>query len=225
VSPSSQDLNRALRLVIDQRLILQEAEKLPTIAPTQEEVKNARDRLSKAFASAAEFQQRLMLVGLTSEKLDEILEQRVRIEKYLDFRFRNFVLISQKEITDYYNDVYAPRVRGRGQIVPTLEEALSSDPQTALAISSELRRKLEMCLSSMLRAGSKNLTCSLHSGAAHTGSSLYTVQGILRKACNSVSEETGRMTTSGILASSRRWKAKSPSRTIAYLMRRRNYKK
>ena len=123
VSPNSQDLNRALRLVIDQRLILQEAEKLPTIAPTAEEVKNARDQLSKAFPSPAEFQQRLMLVGLTAEKLDEILEQRVRIEKYLDFRFRNFVLISQKEITDYYNDVYVPRVRARRQIVPTLEEA------------------------------------------------------------------------------------------------------
>lgn len=123
VSPNSQDLNRALRLIIDQRLILQEAEKLPTIAPTAEEVKNARDQLSKAFPSPAEFQQRLMLVGLTAEKLDEILEQRVRIEKYLNFRFRNFVLISQKEITDYYNDIYVPRVRARGQIVPTLEEA------------------------------------------------------------------------------------------------------
>lgn len=123
VSPNSEDLNRALRLVIDQRLILQEAEKLPTIAPTVEEVKAARDELSRAFPSAAEFQQRLMLVGLTSTKLDEILEQRVRIEKYLNFRFRNFVLITQKEITDYYNDVYAPRVRARGQIVPTVDEA------------------------------------------------------------------------------------------------------
>ncbi len=125
VSPNSQDLNRALRLVIDQRLILQEAEKLPTIAPTAEEVKIARDELSKAFPSAAEFQQRLMLVGLTSEKLDEILDQRIRIEKYLDFRFRNFVLINQKDITDYYNDVFAPRLRGRGQIVPTVEQARS----------------------------------------------------------------------------------------------------
>jgi hypothetical protein len=123
VSPNSQDLNRALNLVVDQRLILQEAEKLPTIAPTTEEVKNARDELSKLFPSAAEFQQRLMLVGLTSEKLDEILEQRIRIEKYLDFRFRNFVFITQKEITDYYNDVYAPRIRARGQIVPKLDDA------------------------------------------------------------------------------------------------------
>lgn len=125
VSPTSEDLNRALHLVVDQRLILQEAEKLPTIAPTAEEVKAARDELSKAFPSPAEFQQRLMLVGLTSEKLDEILDQRVRIEKYLNFRFRNFVLISQKEITDYYNEVYVPRLRSRspGQIIPTLEEA------------------------------------------------------------------------------------------------------
>ena len=33
-NPSSEDLNRALRLLIDQRLVLQEAEKIPTIVPT-----------------------------------------------------------------------------------------------------------------------------------------------------------------------------------------------
>ncbi|HET6893301.1 MAG TPA: hypothetical protein VFH31_19530 [Pyrinomonadaceae bacterium] len=124
-NPTSQDLNRALRLVIDQRLILQEAEKLPTIAPTADEIKNARDALVKEFPSLAEFQQRLLGVGLSSEKLDEILEQRVRIEKYLNFRFRNFVLITQEEINDYYQNVYVPRLRRQspGRIVPTLQEA------------------------------------------------------------------------------------------------------
>ena len=34
----------------------------------------------------------------------------MRIEKYLDFRFRNFVLIREKEIADYYKDVYVPRL-------------------------------------------------------------------------------------------------------------------
>ena len=131
-NPGSEDLNRALRLVTDQRLILQEAEKLPTIAPTDDEIREARDSLVKMFPSAAEFQQRLLRVGLTSEKLNEILEQRVRIEKYLDFRFRNFVLISQKEIADYYKDVYVPRLRSRspGQIIPTLEEAGSEIKRT-----------------------------------------------------------------------------------------------
>ena len=124
VSPTSESLNRALRLFIDQRLILQEAEKLPTIAPTAEEIKNARDELVRAFASPAEFQERRARVGLTSEKLDEILEQRIKIEKYLDFRFRNFVVLNQKEVADYYHDVYVPRFRTQtpGTIVPTLEE-------------------------------------------------------------------------------------------------------
>jgi len=130
--PSSADLNRALHLVTDQRLILQEAEKLPSIAPTPEELTRAQLELSRAFASPAEFQQRLQRVGLTAEKLNEILEQRIRIEKYLDFRFRNFVVITQQEIASYYKDVYVPRLRARapGQIVPTLEEARDAIEKT-----------------------------------------------------------------------------------------------
>ena len=123
-NPTSPDLNRALNLITDQRLILQEAEKLPSIAPTAEEVKSARDELVKAFPSEPEFQGRLRRVGLTADKLNEILEQRVRIEKYLDFRFRNFVVITQLEIAAYYKDVYVPRLKARapGQIIPKLEE-------------------------------------------------------------------------------------------------------
>jgi len=131
-NPSSAELNRALNLLTDQRLILQEAEKLPSIAPTADEVSSARNELAKAFPSAAEFQQRLRRVGLTAEKLDEILEQRVRIDKYLDFRFRNFVVITQNEVADYYKDVYVPRLKARapGKIVPTLEEARSEIEKT-----------------------------------------------------------------------------------------------
>ena len=124
-NPTSKDLNHALSLLVDQRLILQEAEKLPSIEPTAEEIKNSRDELVKLFPSLTEFQQRLQRVGLTAEKLDEILEQRLKIEKYLDFRFRNFVVVTQKEIADYYREVYVPRLRSRtpGQIIPTLEQA------------------------------------------------------------------------------------------------------
>lgn len=124
-NPTSQDLNGALRLLIEQRLILQEAEKIPTIVPTPKEVTDARDELARNFPSPLEFQQRLQRVGLTSEKLDEIIEQRLKMEKYLDFRFRNFVVISQQEIAAYYRDVYVPRLQARspGRIVPALEQA------------------------------------------------------------------------------------------------------
>ena len=133
-NPTSDDLNKALRLLIDQRLILQEAEKIPTIVPTPKEVSDSRDELARNFPSPLEFQQRLQRVGLTSEKLDEIVEQRLKMEKYLDFRFRNFVVISQKEIADYHRDVYVPRFRAQfpGRIVPTLEQARAEIEKTLM---------------------------------------------------------------------------------------------
>jgi hypothetical protein len=124
-NPTSTMLNNALKLVEDQRLILQEAEKLPALAPKPDEIKAARDYYVKRFGSQAELQERMKRVGLTSEKFDEIVEQRVRTEKYLDFRFRNFIVITPKEIEDYYRDDYVPDLHRRfpDRIVPTLDDS------------------------------------------------------------------------------------------------------
>jgi len=148
--PASADLNHALRLVEDQVLILQEARKLPT-ADTDKarqefdvEVGKQRDQLALAFGSAAVLQERMSRVGMSSEQLDAILRDRVIVEKYLDFRFRAFVLISQKEITDRYNQDYA-RLRNSGRIVPTLEQAHGRIEQvlTEEKISSEIDKFID----------------------------------------------------------------------------------
>lgn len=133
-NPRSEQLNRVLRLLIDQRLILQEAEKLPTIVPTPQEITDSRNELIRHFASESVLRERLQRVGLTSEKLDEIIEQRLKMEKYLDFRFRNFVVISQKEIADYYRDVYVPRLKARSpeRIVPPLEQVRAEIERTLM---------------------------------------------------------------------------------------------
>jgi hypothetical protein len=123
----SDQLNRVLRLLEDQLLILQEARKLP-VANTSDArkdfddaVQKMRDELAHAFGSRAGLEERMTRVGLTSDQLDVILRDRVTMEKYLDFRFRAFVLISPKEITDRYNLESAP-LRNSGRIVPTLEQ-------------------------------------------------------------------------------------------------------
>jgi hypothetical protein len=124
--PRPEDLNRALQLVIDQRLIAQEAEKLPTIAPTDAEIKRELEELIRRFPSNAEFYQRLARVGLfeDSRPLIEIIRQRVAINKYLEFRFRSFTVVTPQEVADYYRDVYLPRRRQQspGGVAPTLEE-------------------------------------------------------------------------------------------------------
>jgi hypothetical protein len=123
-NPSSAELNRVLNLLINQRLIFQEAEKLPAVAPTDREVEDALKVLYNLFPSRAAFQLRVEKVGLSSDQLREIVRQRLVIDKYLDFRFRSFVVITPQEVADYYRDVYVPRFRraSPGRIVPTLED-------------------------------------------------------------------------------------------------------
>ena len=126
--PGSEQLNKALRTVEDQLLILQEARKLPpanTPEATQkfeDQVRQKRDQLVQGIGSRALFEERMKSVGLTAEQLDAILRDRVTIENYLDFRFRAFVLPpSARELSDRYNQEYG-RLRNTGRIVPKLEE-------------------------------------------------------------------------------------------------------
>ena len=126
-NPRPEDLNRVLQTLIDQRLVAQEAEKLPSITPKPEAVEAELADLIRRFSSQTEFYERLARVGLgqDSEQLREIVRQRVAINNYLDFRFRSFTIITPQEVADYYRDAYVPRRRQQapGRIVPTLEEA------------------------------------------------------------------------------------------------------
>ena len=126
-NPRREDLQRALELVIQQRLVYQDAEKLPHIHATDKEVETAVAELIRMFPSHAEFQQRMLRTGLTSERLREIVAERVEIEKYLDFRFRSFAVVTPKEIEDYYGDTYVPQFRQRspGAVVPKIEAVRS----------------------------------------------------------------------------------------------------
>ena len=127
-NPRPEDLRRALDTLIDQRLIAQEAEKLPSVAPTGSEVNAEITRIIKEyFPTQAEFYRRLGRVGLgeNSDQLREIVQDRVVIRKYLDFRFRSFTVVTPQEVEAFYRDVYVPRRRRQspGAIVPTLAEA------------------------------------------------------------------------------------------------------
>ena len=124
--PSSEDLNRALRLLIDQRLFALEAERLPRDPATKAEINAKINSIVSYFATPAEFERRLKSVGFTSvsdPNFEHIIAQRIAIDKYLDFRFRSFIVVTAEDETQYYRDVYAPDFRRRnpGVILPSLE--------------------------------------------------------------------------------------------------------
>jgi len=124
--PSSEDLNRALRLLIDQRLFALEAERLPRDPATKAEINAKISELLSYFRSPAEFEQRLKLVGFKSvsdPNFEQIVAQRIAIDKYLTFRFRSFIVITAEDEAQYYRDFYVPEFRRKnpGVIVPSLQ--------------------------------------------------------------------------------------------------------
>ena len=125
--PTSEDLNRALQLLINQRLFALEAERVPRSAATQGEIDAEIKRVLARFTSTAEFEKRLRMVGFDSvkdENFERMMAQRVSIEKYLDFRFRSFVVITPEDEAKYYRDVYVPQFRklNPGLLMPPLDE-------------------------------------------------------------------------------------------------------
>lgn len=124
---SSEDLNRALQLLINQRLFALEAERLPRNAPTEKEISDKITEILAYFPSSADFEKRLRTVGFDSIKDDNferIISERVAIDKYLDFRFRSFVVITPEDEAKYYREVFVPDFRRKfeGVLMPTLDE-------------------------------------------------------------------------------------------------------
>src|ERR1044072_4729667 len=149
-SPTKDDLDQALRLIIDQRLIVLETRRLPSISVTEAETQAEIKRVVDQFPSTTEFAQRLRTVGfdsITDYNFQKLMEQRVAVEKYLDFRFRSFVVITNEEEENYYRDVFVPAFRQRnpGVVVPPVTQVRGriNQDMTTSRIASDLDRFLD----------------------------------------------------------------------------------
>ncbi len=125
--PRRDDLTAVLVTLINQRIFALEAERLPRAAPDEKEISAEITRTLAYFPSNADFIKRLNLVGIESTKDDNfqrIIARRVSFEKFVDFRFRAFVVITPDDEAKYYRDVFTPDFRKRfpGLLLPTLDE-------------------------------------------------------------------------------------------------------
>jgi len=124
---SNDDLKRALQLQIDQRIFLLEAQRLPRTSPSEKEVSDRIAELLKYFPSSTDFERRLRSVGFESIKDDNfeaLIAQRIAVEKYLDFRFRSFVVITGEDEVKYYREEWVPEFKRKNPsaIVPAINE-------------------------------------------------------------------------------------------------------
>src|SRR5438034_5301789 len=88
--PGSEQLNKALRTLEDQLLILQEARKLPpantpeAMQKFEDQVKQKRDQLVQGIGSRALLEERMKNVGLTAEQLDPRTNSLHQLIAFLD---------------------------------------------------------------------------------------------------------------------------------------------
>lgn len=125
--PTSEALNQALQEIINLRLFALEAQRLPRLAPSQAEIEAEIKRILNVFPTTAEFERRLNLVGFKSvndENFQRMMGQRVTINKYVEFRFRSFAVITPEDEAKYYREVYVPEFRRKfpGLLMPSLDE-------------------------------------------------------------------------------------------------------
>jgi hypothetical protein len=125
--PRSEDLNQALQTLINQRIFAIEAERLPRTTPSDKEIADKISETLSFFPTSSVFEARLKQVGFDSVKdpaFERLIAQRVAIEKYVDFRFVSFVVVTADEEARYYRDVFTPEFRRRtpGLLLPPLEE-------------------------------------------------------------------------------------------------------
>jgi len=129
--PREEDLRQALQTQIDQRIFALEAQRLPRAAPTRQEISEKIEYVLDKIGSPLELQRRLMAVGFTSvgdERFESFIGQWVAIDKYLDFRFRSFVVVTTEDEAVYYRETWVADFRREnpGVNVPSLEEARGS---------------------------------------------------------------------------------------------------
>jgi parvulin-like peptidyl-prolyl isomerase len=111
---SQAQLRQAAELLIDQALIRREAELSRYPAPSVPEIDQAIDQLSAGlgldrqavFAQAREY-------GFSDLEMRDLAAWRLTVIRFIDYRFRPSVQVSEADISRYYNEVFLPQLRAR----------------------------------------------------------------------------------------------------------------
>ena len=149
VGPVGSDLlSRKLDVMIDERLVAQEATRLPTAEIPQAEIDKKRTDLIKSFSSEAEFRERVGSVGLTPQKINELMRERIIIDRFVEFRFRSFVVITDREIKRYYDETLVPQLRAAGQVPPPVETPSIRDAITLILKAEKVDAEINRWLAS-----------------------------------------------------------------------------
>lgn len=115
---SPQAKRAAARRLVEQALVQREIELTRYPAPGPKEVdpvfQQVRERLGGAEALAA----KLAEYGISEDELRRNLLRQLTVLRFVDYRFRPGISVSESEIEEYYRDEFVAQLRRNGSMAP-----------------------------------------------------------------------------------------------------------
>jgi parvulin-like peptidyl-prolyl isomerase len=118
-SQSNEELRSEL---IEQWVVNNEATTSRFPQPAESEVNREIGRVESSGAGSGNYQQRLAEAGLTAEAVRRIITRQIYLARYLDYKFRSSIQVSDSAIENYYRDQLVPQLQAKGQAAPPLTE-------------------------------------------------------------------------------------------------------
>lgn len=126
VDGKSKPRAEVIRELVDQWIVRGEADATNYSQPSAQDVNHAYAQLVAQFPSAEEFKKRCDAAGLSESTVRRILREQLYLSRFLDYRFRPAVQVSQSDVEAYYKKELAPQLKAHGQKVPPLDDVQAS---------------------------------------------------------------------------------------------------
>jgi len=133
-----------LNQIIEQKLIAMEAEQTPMVEVTADEVEAQIAAYKQRFPTEEAFQQRLVEMQTSLQEFRQIIRRQVAVNKFIEARFKPFIIVLPNEIEEYYRETLVPQLEKLNQPIPALEVVEESIRQilTEQQTNEELERWL-----------------------------------------------------------------------------------
>ena len=136
-----EELNRLLEL----ELLRQELENFAAAPPEESRVEARMEDLRNAYAEIGGLAALLARVGLQEAELRAYVTLQAAVDRFVDYRFRPFIVISQEQKEFFYKERFVPQLkRAPGAEIPPLEEVSGKIEEilTEEKVNEELNRWL-----------------------------------------------------------------------------------
>lgn len=112
--------DRLLSELIEQWVINNEATASYFPAPAASEVDREIARIEGRFPGPQGYQERLAALGLSQDAVRRMVTREIYLARYLDYKFRPSVQISDDDIAKYYQQELGPALTAKGETIPAL---------------------------------------------------------------------------------------------------------